>query len=52
MGDLLSSVLEAHGSLEQWRSLKSGAAAIVSGGELLDRKAPHRSRRSTFPVCF
>ncbi|MEA2807419.1 MAG: hypothetical protein QOJ17_1560 [Rhodospirillaceae bacterium] len=40
MGDLLSSVLEAHGGLERWHGLKSGAATIVSGGELLDRKAP------------
>jgi hypothetical protein len=40
MGDLLSRVLEAHGGLEPWRAIEKGAATIVSGGELLDRKAP------------
>ena len=38
MSDLLSSVLAAHGGLERWRKLKTGAATVHSGGELLDRK--------------
>ena len=38
MSDLLSSVLEAHGGLERWQKLKTGAATVHSSGELLDKK--------------
>jgi hypothetical protein len=40
MNELLTSVLEAHGGLERWLSFRTVEATIVSGGELLDRKAP------------
>jgi hypothetical protein len=40
MNELLASVLEAHGGLERWRNFRKVEATLVSGGELLDRKAP------------
>lgn len=36
--DLLSSVLEAHGGLDRWRSLSSVEATIVTGGKLFGIK--------------
>jgi hypothetical protein len=39
MSDLLSSVLAAHGGLERWQKLKTGAAMVHSSGKLLDMKA-------------
>ena len=38
MSDLLSFVLAAHGGLERWQKLKTGAAEVHSSGELLDKK--------------
>jgi hypothetical protein len=38
MSDLLSSVLAAHGGLDRWQRLKTGAATVHSAGEILDRK--------------
>ncbi len=40
MSDLLTSVVEAHGGLKRWHELRTGNATLISGGELLDRKAP------------
>ncbi|ANB76048.1 hypothetical protein [Paraburkholderia phytofirmans] len=40
MNQLLASVLRAHGGVERWNSFSNVAATIVSGGQLLDRKAP------------
>jgi hypothetical protein len=40
MSDLLASVTRAHGGIERWLKLRTGKATVVSGGELLDRKAP------------
>lgn len=40
MSELLNSILDAHGGLEQWRKFKTVEATIVSGGELLETKAP------------
>lgn len=36
--DLLSSVLEAHGGLDRWRSFSAVAATIVTGGKLWEIK--------------
>ncbi|HWX29944.1 MAG TPA: hypothetical protein VNZ53_21210 [Steroidobacteraceae bacterium] len=40
MSELLASALEAHGGLANWRRYTTVSADAVSGGELLDRKAP------------
>ncbi|QBR02359.1 hypothetical protein E1956_29635 [Paraburkholderia pallida] len=40
MNELLVSALRAHGGLERWTSFSHAAATLISGGELLDRKAP------------
>jgi len=40
MKDLLAGAIEAHGGFERWRSYQNVRATFVSGGELLDRKAP------------
>src|SRR5258708_16830457 len=40
MKDLLASVVEAHGGLKRWHELRTGNVTLISGGELLDRKAP------------
>ncbi len=40
MNELLASVLRAHGGLERWETFGEVMATVVSGGELLDRKAP------------
>ena len=52
MKDLLASVIEAHGGLKRWRELRTGSATLVSGGELLDRKAPQslEPRRMTISL--
>ena len=47
MSDLLSSVLAAHGGLERWQELKTGAAMVRSSGELLEKKTP-----ATTPLKF
>jgi hypothetical protein len=47
MSDLLSSVLAAHGGLERWQALKTGAAMVRSSGELLEKKTP-----GTVPLRF
>src|SRR6266404_4254349 len=52
MKDLLASVMEAHGGLKRWHELRTGSATLVSGGELLDRKAPQspEPRRMTISL--
>jgi hypothetical protein len=40
MDELLESVFEAHGGLKRWHELRTGNATLISGGELLDCKAP------------
>jgi hypothetical protein len=47
MSDLLSSVLAAHGGLERWQKLKTGAATVNSSGKLLDQKT-----QGTIPLRF
>jgi hypothetical protein len=47
MSDLLSSVLAAHGGLERWQKLKTGAVMVHSSGALLDTKTP-----GTVPLRF
>lgn len=52
MNGLLSSAIDAHGGLKHWRELRNGMATMVSGGELLDRKAPQapEPRRMTIAL--
>ena len=52
MSDLLASVTKAHGGLDRWLALRTGKATVVSGGELLDRKAPqtHEPRQMTISL--
>lgn len=40
MNKLLANAMDAHGGLERWKQLVAIEADMVSGGELLDRKAP------------
>jgi hypothetical protein len=40
MNQLLESALRAHGGIERWNGFDSVAVTIVSGGQLLDGKAP------------
>ena len=49
MSELLTSALEAHGGLGNWRRYSTVSADAASGGELLDRKAPQSAdpRRMT-----
>jgi hypothetical protein len=52
MKDLLASVIEPHGGLKRWQELRTGNATFVSGGELLDRKAPQKSRPRRVTVAL
>jgi hypothetical protein len=49
MNKLLANAIDAHGGLERWKQFASVQADLVSGGELLDLKAPQspESRRVT-----
>ncbi|MFD4543308.1 hypothetical protein [Streptomyces bauhiniae] len=49
MGTLLDDVVEAAGGRDRWTATRSVSADAVSGGELLDRKAPQdpQTRRIT-----
>ena len=38
MNDLLERAIAAHGGMERWRSLKSAAITVVSGGQLWAEK--------------
>ena len=51
MNELLARVLRAHGGFERWHSFNNRAATLVSGGELLDRKAPPYSRTTYKPAA-
>ncbi len=42
MLDLLASAIKAHGGIDRWRDYSTVKATLVSGGELLDRKAPQK----------
>jgi hypothetical protein len=40
MHELLAAAIKAHGGIDRWREFRTVKATLVSGGELLDRKAP------------
>lgn len=52
MIDLLAGVLDAHGGLDRWNTFQTAKATVISGGELLDRKAPQIPEPRTMTVAL
>jgi hypothetical protein len=51
MNERLAAAVKAHGGLDRWRGYNTVRAAMVSGGELLDRKAPQTPQPRQMTVC-
>jgi hypothetical protein len=51
MNELLARVLREHGGFEHWHRFNNVAETLVSGGEVLDRKAPPYSLTTSNPAA-